>query len=112
VYGEYEDGYKPEDRVFPPNARFHAFRKFYHSYYSTKEHPADPARHILAELNNHASSAGAFGTRMEDRSESTPWWYSVLEVARDLVSVREPRRAFMLLMRFIRERIGTMRGRV
>ena len=189
--GKYADGYKTGDVVFTPNARyverFDAFRKFYHSFYSMKEYPVDPARQFeaiedetglcflclnsawrvdqfrpeRAELNNDALSAGltktgkvklgilvwhhaaagdrkvadtdamerlgaagfrvllhgdvhkrrddvlnyldprrrihvvgggAFGTRMEDRPESTPRLYSVLEVARDLGKVRVIRR--------------------
>ena len=35
---------------------------------------------------------GAFGSRIEDRPESTPRSYSMLEVARDLGSIRVIRR--------------------
>lgn len=190
--GKYEDEHLEGKVVFVPNERyvqrFDAFRRFYHSFYSTQEYPIDPSRqfevipdadtgiHFLclnsawrvdqfrpqrAQLNNDALSAaltkagkvrlgilvwhhavtgdrkvadtgaiqrlaeagfhillhgdvheqrdnllnhldinqtihvvggGSFGALKEDRPESTPRLYSVLEVARDLGEVRVFRR--------------------
>ncbi len=46
--GKYEDGHREGGVVFTPNERyaerFNAFRRFYHSFYSTQEYPLDAAR--------------------------------------------------------------------
>jgi hypothetical protein len=41
-----------------------------------------------ARKHLHVIGSGSFGARAEDRSESTPRLYNVLEIARDLKSVR------------------------
>lgn len=52
----------------------------------------DLLNYLDARRRIHVVGGGAFGTRMEDRPESTPRLYSVLEVARDLGAIRVIRR--------------------
>jgi small GTP-binding protein len=57
------------------------------------KHRDDLLNYLDARRRIHAIGGGAFGARMEDRPESTPRSYSLLEVARDLGRIRVVRRA-------------------